>query len=94
MDVGLEPVPQSQLGDAPAILQVIDQPQEVPPHVVRYGLGMGGDDRADEDPAEARSRLDREPRPAERHSPGGCHPPRVPHLELGQQHGRRLEDGR
>jgi len=85
-DVGLEAVAEPRLGEAAVALQVVDQTQEVDQQVVVDGLGVGGDQPAEEHPAGAGRRLGRQPVDTQGDAPGRDHGARVPYLELGQEH--------
>jgi hypothetical protein len=84
--IDLEAVAESWLDDALAALDLADQTVDVGHEVVGDVGQVGGDDRAQEEAAEARCRVDRE-----HHVPEGDAPRRhrragVPDLEFSEQH--------
>ena len=85
--IHLEAVAESRLDDAFAALDLADETVDVGHEVVVDVGQVGGDDRAEEQAAEARCRVDRKHHVAEgdtarRHRRAG-----VPDLEFSEQHG-------
>src|SRR4051794_36638344 len=85
--VGLEPVPEPGLHDADAALDLGDQPVEVVPLLFLEVAHAGGHDACQEDRAEAGRRIGGQPELTEGEAPSWCNGPRVPDLQLGEQHG-------
>jgi hypothetical protein len=68
--VGLEAVAQPGLGDAPSVLDVVDQGVQVRPQVTVQRPDVRGGDAAEEDPAEAGRGVHRQVLAAQGHPSG------------------------
>ena len=77
---------QPRLHDPLAAFDLVDQAPHVGHEVVDDTDDVLGDDGAEQQPAEARRRLDRQHHVAERHPPGRHRRAGVEDLQLGQQH--------
>ena len=84
--VDLEAVAQPRLHDADVAVDLVDQPVDVGDEVLGDVADVAGDDGTEQQPAEAGRRIDGEHEVAEREPPRRRQRPRVPHLQLGQQH--------
>ena len=82
----LEAVAEPGLRHAHALLELEGEAVEVVEELGVELLDVAGDDAAEQEPAEARGRGDREVRAPERHPSGGRDRPRVEDLQLGQDH--------
>lgn len=88
--IDLEPVSQARPDDGAAAYHLVQQAGGVELVVTRHLTDVGGDHRSQEQPAEARQRVDRQDQVPERQAAGGRGGLGVPDLQLGQQHrGRR-----
>ena len=88
--VDLVAVAEPGLHDPLAAVDLVDETMDVGHEVVVDLVEVGGDDGAEQQAAEAGRRVRREHEVAERDPPGRRHRPRVPHLQLSQQHARTL----
>ncbi len=86
--IDLEAVPQSGLDDAFAALDLADQAVDVGDEFVVDAGQVRRDDRAEQQPAEARRRVDRQHHVAEGDAARRHGGPGVPDLELSEQHRR------
>ena len=84
--VDLVAVQQARLHDALAAADLVEQAVDVGDEVVVDVGQVLGDHRAEQQPAEAGQRIDREHEVTERDTPGRRDRAGVPHLQLGQQH--------
>ena len=89
--VGLEPVPEPGLGDAAVGLQVVEQVHQLVLQLAGDVVDVPGDDAAEEDAAEPGRGVRRKPLVAERDPASGDHRPGVTDLELGEQHGEKVD---
>ena len=87
MTVDLESVPEPRLHDAVATLDRAEQAVDVGDQIVVDAVQVLGHDRAEQQPAETGRRVDWQHEMAECETPRGLGRPRVPDLDLCQQHG-------
>ena len=85
--VDLEPMPQPRLHDAITVLDRGQQPVDIVHQVVVDPVQVLGHDRSEEEPTESGRRIDGQHEMAEREPPCRLGRPRVPDLDLGEQHG-------